>query len=255
MRPLRSKNLQVLQFFEEMLRGAGPEVAKRRDGTILKEILDKTTERISNNLTNQPEVEAEVRYFAGKVYRDLGDYQTAELMQRRVVALQRRLHPKGHADVADALSNLGILLMLLQPNQFMKPYVSMNNNVGTRLACPASARARARNKICRPLRRTGQTRRPPYSVVAPVQCNNTRQNFVEQHAVWNGGWWREFRQWHGVQHFVASHSAATDTYSFRSKYYFDLAHQCRRVHFAIHHEPCSTGALDHRSSGASCLSK
>ncbi len=75
-----AKNLQVLQFFEEMLQGAGPEVAKGRDGTILKEILDKTTERISNNLTNQPEVEAEVRYFAGKVYRDLGDYQTAELL-------------------------------------------------------------------------------------------------------------------------------------------------------------------------------
>ncbi len=78
----------------------------------MKEILDKTTERICNILTNQPEVEAEIRYFAGKVYRDLGDYQAAELMQRRVVALQRQLHPKGHADVADALSNLAIVLML-----------------------------------------------------------------------------------------------------------------------------------------------
>src|SRR5437879_3442487 len=95
-----------------MLQGAGPEVAKGRDGTILKEILDKTTERISNDLTNQPGVEAEVRYFAGKIYRDLGDYQAAEIMQRRVVALQKQLHPKGHADLPDALSNLAIILML-----------------------------------------------------------------------------------------------------------------------------------------------
>jgi serine/threonine protein kinase/Tfp pilus assembly protein PilF len=106
-----AKNLQVLHFFEEMLQGAGPEVAKGRDATLLKEILDKTTERIAAELTNAPEVEAEVRYFAARVYLDLAEVAAAERMQRRVVELQRQLHPNGHADLADALSVLGYILL------------------------------------------------------------------------------------------------------------------------------------------------
>lgn len=48
----------------------------------------------------------------------------------------------------------------------------------------------------------------------------------------------------GVQSFVAG--AATDNNSFRTLCNFDVADQYRRVHFAIHHEPCFTGGLDHR---------
>jgi len=37
-----------------------PSVALRHDATMLKEILDKTAERVGKDLTNQPEVEAEL---------------------------------------------------------------------------------------------------------------------------------------------------------------------------------------------------
>src|SRR5207245_2111727 len=80
-----AKSRQVARFLEDMLQGVGPEVAKGRDATILKEILDKTAQRINSDLTNQPEVEAALRAAAGEVYRDLGEYESAEVMQRRVV--------------------------------------------------------------------------------------------------------------------------------------------------------------------------
>ena len=58
-------------------------------------------------------------------------------------------------------------------------------------------------------------------------------------------------QRHGVQSFIASRPSTTDSNCFWSECYFDVAGRCRRVHFAIHHEPCFTGGLDRRFSGAS----
>src|SRR5205814_6077268 len=107
-----AKSQQLAQFFDEMLQGVGPEVAKGRDATILKEILDKTAQRIGNGLTNQPQSEAYLRESVSKVYLDLGDYQSAEVMQRRTVALYRQLYPNGHRDLAHALDNLAVILSL-----------------------------------------------------------------------------------------------------------------------------------------------
>jgi serine/threonine protein kinase/Flp pilus assembly protein TadD len=104
---------QIGQFFEDVLAGAGPEVAKGRDATILIEILRQTADRISTELTNEPETEAYLRERIGLVHRDLGDYPSAELMQSRAVALRRQLHPNGHRDLAKALSDQAITFMLL----------------------------------------------------------------------------------------------------------------------------------------------
>ena len=51
---------------------ASPVPEKPGDAIILKEILDKTAQRISNDLTNQPAVEADIRYEVGKIYGALG---------------------------------------------------------------------------------------------------------------------------------------------------------------------------------------
>ncbi len=103
---------QVVQFFEEMLEGVGPEVAKGRDATILKEILDKTVQRLGTELTNQPAIESDMRDAVSKVYRALGDYGDAEVMLRRVVALERVNYPNGHRNLAKVLDDLAVTLML-----------------------------------------------------------------------------------------------------------------------------------------------
>jgi eukaryotic-like serine/threonine-protein kinase len=63
-----AKTTQIAKFFENMLESAGPEVAKGRDATLLKEVLDKTAARIGTELTNQPDVEAYLRERIGNVY-------------------------------------------------------------------------------------------------------------------------------------------------------------------------------------------
>src|SRR6266852_5171804 len=52
-RQSRLQAKQVKQFLEEMLQGVEPEVARGRDTTILREILDKAAARIDKE-TNQP---------------------------------------------------------------------------------------------------------------------------------------------------------------------------------------------------------
>ena len=75
-----------------------------------------------------------------------------------------------------------------------------------------------------------------------------RIDSIGQHSVWDRRQRRQFGLWHGVQSFVPA--AATGDDPFRSKCNSDVADQCRRVHFAIHHEPCSTGGLEHQLSWA-----
>jgi hypothetical protein len=50
------KSEQVAQFLEDMLEGVGPAKAQGRDTAMLREILDKTAERVGRELTNQPRV-------------------------------------------------------------------------------------------------------------------------------------------------------------------------------------------------------
>src|SRR5262249_20564359 len=51
---------QVAQFLKSMLEGVGPSVALGRDTAMLREILDKTVERVGHDLKDQPEVQAEL---------------------------------------------------------------------------------------------------------------------------------------------------------------------------------------------------
>src|SRR5262249_3920413 len=48
------KSRQVAQFLKDMLSGVDASVALGRDSTMLREILDKTAERVGTELTNQP---------------------------------------------------------------------------------------------------------------------------------------------------------------------------------------------------------
>ncbi len=98
-----AKSEASARFLQDMLAGVGPEVAKGRDATILKEVLDKTVEHVGRALANQPATEAHVLATASEVYLAIGDYPTAEAVERRVVASERQFHPGGSRDLAAAL--------------------------------------------------------------------------------------------------------------------------------------------------------
>jgi eukaryotic-like serine/threonine-protein kinase len=105
-----AKSRQVAQFLEDMLQGVGPSVALGRDTTMLREILDKTAERVGKDLKDQPEVEAELRNTIGDVYHALGEYEKAEVILRVALAMRRKLLGLEHPEVASSLYSLGCVL-------------------------------------------------------------------------------------------------------------------------------------------------
>jgi serine/threonine protein kinase/tetratricopeptide (TPR) repeat protein len=102
-----SKSRQVAQVLNDMLKS----VALGRDTTTLREILGKTGERVDTSLTNQPEVEAELRYTLGEIYFELRDWDKAESMHRQALKLRRTSLGDAHPATALSMSHLGRILL------------------------------------------------------------------------------------------------------------------------------------------------
>ena len=85
------KSEQVAKFLQAMLQGIGPSVALGRDTTLLREIADKTAARLETDLSDQPEVAAELRATLGKVYYELGEFERARLMFEEALRLGRNV--------------------------------------------------------------------------------------------------------------------------------------------------------------------
>jgi len=98
---------QVSQFLKDMLKGVGPSVALGRKTEMLREILDRTAERIGTDLKEQPEVEAELRFIIGNTYFELAEFAKAEAMHRESLRLRRLTFGPTNAATADSLSALG----------------------------------------------------------------------------------------------------------------------------------------------------
>jgi serine/threonine protein kinase len=104
------KSRAVADFLEFILQGVGPSDAQGRDTSLLRDIMQKTVLKARTELTNQPEVEAELYFTIGKVYWELGDYTRAEPLQRRAVELQEKVHGRNSLRVAGPLADLGLTL-------------------------------------------------------------------------------------------------------------------------------------------------
>ena len=105
-----AKSQQIARFLQDMLKGVGPSVALGRDTKMLREILDQTAERVDRELKHQPEVQADLQAIIGNVYSDLGLYDKAEAIHRKVLATVTHLRGSEHPDVASALCSLGGVL-------------------------------------------------------------------------------------------------------------------------------------------------
>ncbi len=107
-----AKSRQVTRFLEDMLQGVGPSVASGKDTKLLREILDKTAGRVGKELTNQPEVELELRTLTGRVYREIGNYDLAAKMHRAALSLNREQFGSASEQAASSLDDLGQALYL-----------------------------------------------------------------------------------------------------------------------------------------------
>jgi tetratricopeptide (TPR) repeat protein len=112
-----ARSAQVAQFMKDMLKGVGPSVALGQDTKMLRGILDRTAERLGKDLTNQPEVEVELRLALTDVYWDLGLYQQMEQMSREIVRISHSRLGGDPRSVADGLAQLGRALRSLRKLQ------------------------------------------------------------------------------------------------------------------------------------------
>ena len=84
------KSREVAQFLSDTLASAGVSKSLGRDATMMREVLDKTSERIGRELSNRPEVEAELRSAIGRTYEDLDEYERAAEHLLRALDLRRQ---------------------------------------------------------------------------------------------------------------------------------------------------------------------
>ena len=106
----RDKAEVIAGFMSETLEGVGPSVARGRDSTMLKEMMDEAASRItSGSLANAPEAELRLRGTIGATYRELALYDEAQKMLERAVPLARSLFSGNHPETARALTDLAQL--------------------------------------------------------------------------------------------------------------------------------------------------
>lgn len=107
-----AKSEQVTQFLKEMLKGVGPSVARGRDSTMLREILDRAVAHVDEELALQPRIQLELRALMAGVYRELGKYDAAEVLFRKALEASREQFGRESKETAAALSRLGHVLIL-----------------------------------------------------------------------------------------------------------------------------------------------
>jgi serine/threonine protein kinase/Tfp pilus assembly protein PilF len=106
------RNKQIARFQREILSGVDPEVARSRDTTLLREILDHASKRAGADLSDHPDIEADVRQTIGVTYSRLGILNDADTHLRRAWELKQRAFGDDHADTAGTLSELALNLLL-----------------------------------------------------------------------------------------------------------------------------------------------
>lgn len=109
-----ARSEEVVRFLTNTLAAAGPAVAKGRDSTVLREILQQTKGRIDEELGNQPGIEAEMRRIVGSTLQSIGQLEEGHEEILKAVAIHRGLYSEPDEalalslmEFADSLINLG----------------------------------------------------------------------------------------------------------------------------------------------------
>jgi serine/threonine protein kinase/tetratricopeptide (TPR) repeat protein len=105
---VRSK--QIASFLKGMLAEVKDSVALGRDTAVVKDILDRTTERVARDLRDQPEVDAELREIMGDTYGALYLLPQAQAMHREALRLRIAALGTNDLEVADSLEKLSASL-------------------------------------------------------------------------------------------------------------------------------------------------
>ena len=138
---------QISQFMIGMFEINNPSEARGRSITA-KEILDRASERIGNELADRPAQRARLLETMGKVYRSLGLYQDAQPLVESAVVSQKVAYGDDSAELAGPLATLGGLLVQRGRYDEAIPILERAIELGrTKLAPGDVERARALNNL------------------------------------------------------------------------------------------------------------
>jgi len=113
--------------------------ASRPADVTARALLDRGAARADAALAGQPEVQSELLGVLGRVYTNLGLFDTAADLQRRALEQQRALRGPRHPDVAEAMDQLG--LVLSKQNQFEQAEPLLREALAQRRALLGNAHA------------------------------------------------------------------------------------------------------------------
>jgi tetratricopeptide (TPR) repeat protein len=99
----------VTRFLADTFSHIDPRLAKRRDTTLLSELLAGAVQRTESELADQPEVRARLDGVFGNAFLSLGLYEQAEPHLVRALSLCRATLGGDHPETLAAMNNLGTL--------------------------------------------------------------------------------------------------------------------------------------------------
>ena len=104
------KAREALRFLQGMITSVDPAVAQGRDISLLRDLLDDASQRVEDELANEPVVEAAVRSAIGAAYSSLALDAQAEPQLRKALELQRLHLGARHVETALTINHLALLL-------------------------------------------------------------------------------------------------------------------------------------------------
>lgn len=126
-----AKAARVSDALSGLLQGADP-IANRAtpDGFTVPGLLDAAAARVDQELTDQPDAQAEIFTIIGRMYRRVGMYDKAQDLLERALASGRAAFGPEHASVAQTLNDLGALAA--EKGDYVTAAASLESALGIR---------------------------------------------------------------------------------------------------------------------------
>ncbi len=104
-----ARSVQVVQFLQDLLKTAGPDVSRGRNLAVLRrETLDKASERVGHEFKGQPSVQGDLWFTLARTYSEMGDYPEAITNYQRAAESYRAAFGDENAKLALTLGFLGL---------------------------------------------------------------------------------------------------------------------------------------------------
>lgn len=107
------KSERMKTFLVSLLESANPDSVRKDSGPrgelTVAHLLERSVERVDEELAEQPEIQAEMLSTIGTAFLSLGRYDDGRILHERALSLRREQWPAGHPDIATSLSSLALV--------------------------------------------------------------------------------------------------------------------------------------------------